>query len=107
MVYTISLILLAMLATDGNASCRSHKPAHAFEVQQGYPHGRKGYVIDHVCALACGGIDDPSNMQYQTYKDGKAKDRWERTDDGCARMCTPANSTATRQVFNCKSGKRK
>lgn len=40
-----------------------------------------GYVIDHVKPLACGGPDDPSNMQWQTVADGKAKDKWERK--GC------------------------
>lgn len=37
-----------------------------------------GYVIDHVVALACGGEDDPSNMQWQTVAEAKAKDRWEQ-----------------------------
>ena len=41
----------------------------------------KGYVIDHVKALACGGADAPSNMQWQTIAAGKAKDKWERK--GC------------------------
>jgi hypothetical protein len=40
-----------------------------------------GYVIDHVKPLACGGADDPSNMQWQTVAEGKAKDRTERA--GC------------------------
>ena len=40
-----------------------------------------GYVIDHVQALACGGLDDKSNMQWQTIAEGKAKDKWERK--GC------------------------
>jgi len=39
-----------------------------------------GYVVDHIKALACGGADDPSNMQWQTIEAGKAKDRWERQD---------------------------
>lgn len=41
----------------------------------------KGYVIDHIKPLACGGADVPSNMQWQTIEEGKAKDRWERV--GC------------------------
>ena len=36
-----------------------------------------GYVIDHVKALKHGGSDDPSNMQWQTTAEGKAKDKWE------------------------------
>lgn len=51
--------------------------------QTGYPHGRKGYVIDHITPLACGGSDAPSNMQWQTKAEAKAKDRWERK--GCRR----------------------
>jgi hypothetical protein len=33
-----------------------------------------GYVVDHVRALACGGADSPSNMQWQTVADAKEKD---------------------------------
>lgn len=36
-----------------------------------------GYVIDHIKALACGGADEPINMQWQTREEAKAKDRWE------------------------------
>jgi hypothetical protein len=37
-----------------------------------------GYVVDHVKPLECGGADAPSNMQWQTTADAKAKDRTER-----------------------------
>ena len=37
-----------------------------------------GYVIDHVKPLECGGSDSPSNMQWQTVAEGKAKDKTER-----------------------------
>jgi hypothetical protein len=40
-------------------------------------HRCPGYVIDHIKSLFCGGPDIPSNMQWQTIADGKAKDRWE------------------------------
>ena len=43
----------------------------------------KGYVIDHINPLACGGADRPQNMQWQTVAEGKAKDKWERK--GCGR----------------------
>ena len=41
----------------------------------------RGYVIDHIKPLACGGADSPSNMQWQTTAEGKAKDKVERK--GC------------------------
>jgi hypothetical protein len=36
-----------------------------------------GYVKDHVLPLACGGPDAVSNLQWQTIRDAKAKDKWE------------------------------
>lgn len=42
----------------------------------------KGYVIDHIKALACGGADAPSNMQWQTVEAAKEKDKWERNECG-------------------------
>jgi hypothetical protein len=46
--------------------------------QTGYPHGRPGYVVDHIVPLECGGADTPANMQWQTVAEAKAKDRTER-----------------------------
>ena len=37
-----------------------------------------GYVIDHIVPLCAGGPDKPTNMQWQTVPEGKAKDRLER-----------------------------
>ena len=47
----------------------------------------KGYVIDHIKPLACGGSDHPQNMQWQTVAEAKAKDKWER------KMCSTNTST--------------
>jgi hypothetical protein len=60
---------------------RSDAARHAFARQTGYPHGRPGYVIDHIKPLACGGIDAPSNMQWQTKEAARLKDKTERV--GC------------------------
>jgi hypothetical protein len=56
---------------------RSDAARHAFARQTGYPNGRPGYIIDHILPLACGGVDAPSNMQWQTIAAGKAKDKSE------------------------------
>ena len=63
---------------------RSTSAKHSFETSHPCPAtGRtsgpcKGYVIDHVKPLACGGADAPSNMQWQTETAAKLKDRTER-----------------------------
>ena len=68
---------------------RSQGAKDAFKVQHPCPATGKasgpcrGYVIDHIKPLACGGADDPSNMQWQTIAEGKAKDRVELTGPGC------------------------
>jgi hypothetical protein len=63
---------------------RSVAAKDAFKRQQPCPSTGNGsgacpgYVIDHVKPLECGGADAPSNMQWQTIADGKAKDKTER-----------------------------
>jgi len=57
---------------------RSEAAKVDFMRQTGYPHGRPGYVVDHIMPLACGGADAPSNMQWQTVAEAKAKDKVER-----------------------------
>jgi hypothetical protein len=57
---------------------RSSKAKDQFKKQTGYPHGRPGYVIDHVVPLSRGGSDSPGNMQWQSKSAAKEKDRWER-----------------------------
>jgi hypothetical protein len=60
---------------------RSAAAKHQFETQTGYPHGRPGYVVDHIVPLACAGADAPNNMQWQTIAEAEAKDKTERR--GC------------------------
>jgi hypothetical protein len=86
-----ALILIAACALSTVASAnyaRSKKALKSFVSQQACPSTGEhrlpcpGYVIDHIIPLACGGLDDPSNLQWQTREDAKAKDKWERKECG-------------------------
>lgn len=101
MIAILKLMIL-LFSISAQAECRSSRPVHEFNKQHGYPQGRSGYIVDHVCPLACNGIDAPINMQYQTIEEGKRKDKWERTKEGCQSLCYPFNSTPERRVFNCR-----
>lgn len=83
-------------------SCRSQSVKHQFDIDTNNGKSMPGTVVDHWCALECGGIDATSNMVRQSKKQGAAKDRWERTPEGCALTCNAQNSTPVRLVFNCK-----
>jgi hypothetical protein len=56
---------------------RSFAAKKKFERETGYPHGRPGYIVDHVVPLKRGGSDTPDNMQWQTKEEAKQKDKWE------------------------------
>ena len=61
---------------------RSETAKEDFMRQTGHPRGWAGHVVDHRVPLACGGADFPSNMQWQTTEEAKAKDKVER--QGCS-----------------------
>ena len=66
---------------------RSRAVAREFEREQPCPSTGKtsgpcpGYRKDHIVPLACGGPDTVSNLQWQTIREARAKDHWERR--GC------------------------
>jgi hypothetical protein len=63
---------------------RSESAKHDFERAHPCPSNGKtsggcsGYIVDHVRPLACGEVDAPANMQWQTIAQAKEKDAWER-----------------------------
>ena len=88
----VKIIIIVMLSIgffiqSVDARERSEKAKASFKYMNPCPsngnnHGAcPGYVIDHITALACGGIDAASNMQWQSVAEGRAKDKWERK--GC------------------------
>jgi hypothetical protein len=57
-------------------------------------------VIDRVIPVACGGAEDPENMQWQTLAEAREKDRWERI--GCRagrKLVLPRESTSFTEAF--------
>lgn len=85
MIRAIALIALCALSSCADASIKRSQSAKVeFKLEHPCPatgesNGPcKGYVIDHIKPLACGGADAPLNMQWQTIAEGKAKDKWER-----------------------------
>ncbi len=86
--FLITIIIITFAFTQSSeAKERSLAAKNDFKYSHPCPsngnnHGScPGYVIDHITALACGGLDLPSNMQWQSVAEGKAKDKWERK--GC------------------------
>lgn len=90
-----ALLIAALAATLCHAETpRSQAQVNAFKKTHPPPcpakvHTKRtcpGFVVDHVKPLACGGADHPSNMQWQTVAEAKAKDKWERK--GCEKPRT-------------------
>jgi hypothetical protein len=68
-------------AKNGGSSSQSVAKMQ-FMRESGYRNGRPGYVVAYRKALACGGADDPSNLQWLTVAEAKAKDKADRKG-GC------------------------
>ena len=79
----VALCLLVALPAEAKTQ-RSSKAKADFQRLHPCPATGKskgkcgGYIIDHVAPLCAGGADHPSNMQWQTVADAKAKDKLER-----------------------------
>lgn len=82
-----ALCAIALVSQLAHSATRSSAAIAEFKRQQPCPITEKrrgpcpGYQIDHVTPLKCGGPDSPSNMQWLTVEDHKAKTKRE------ARLC--------------------
>lgn len=69
----VVLLLVALLTP----APRARAAVEQFKKLSGYPHGRPGFVVDHVLPLCAGGPDTPANMQWQGLAESKLKDKYE------------------------------
>lgn len=83
----ITVVIAAFMALTSHAGAfRSKAVLREFVNQQACPSTGlhrlpcKGWVMDHIKPLACGGADAVANLQWQTREAAKAKDKWERKD---------------------------
>jgi hypothetical protein len=90
--FRLALLIISAVMGSAAASASEHRSrAVAREFQRAHPcpstgltsGACPGYWRDHIVPLACGGPDAVSNMQWQTIRDARAKDAWERK--ACAR----------------------
>lgn len=97
--FLLLALTLLSLTSNADAACRSRYKADKYAASVG---GRQGKIVDHICALAVGGLDIPANMQLQTITDSRIKDRIENTAKGRVLYCNEKNSLPYRTVYNCK-----
>lgn len=83
----LAALCLSAPAADRSRSARAEVMRHHPCPSTGARRGAcPGHVVDHIIPLCAGGPDAPSNMQWQTLPDAKAKDREE------AAMCRKRKS---------------
>jgi hypothetical protein len=68
-------------ATKNGGSSSQSVAKTQFMRETGYRNGRPGYVVAYRKSLACGGADDPSNLEWLTVAEAKTKDKTDRK--GC------------------------
>jgi hypothetical protein len=107
--WQVWLVLLGGVTCFSALAAESRRPTNAeifFRLANPCPstgdtHGAcPGYVIDRIIPSACGGGEEPANMQWQTLAQAKEKDRWERI--GCRRgrkLVLPGASPSVTESF--------
>ena len=94
----LALVVALLLASLAGADTRHAATVRAFQRQTGYPHGRHGYVVDHVIPLCAGGPDATPNLIWQSVAESYVKDGFER------RLCVALHAQGY-QLIKVPSGK--
>jgi len=91
-VTPIILVVALLLASPASADTRHAATVRAFQRLTGYPHGRPGFVVDHIVPLCAGGADAVRNLQWQATAASYQKDVFER------RLCAALRAQGYRLV---------
>ena len=91
------LIILLLLPTLGEARDRNQvrlfRSTHPCPATQSTKGACVGWVVDHLKPLCAGGLDAPSNMQWQAREQAKLKDKIEIAFCRCmAREISPCRT---------------
>ncbi len=101
------VLLAALLVLPAAAQTRSLRAEVLFRLAIPCPataeaYGPcKGYVINRVIPLVCGGAEEPANMQWQTLAQAKEKSKWDRI--GCRsgrKLVLPQTSSVVTEAFS-------
>ena len=105
----LCVALTCIVASVGARAAESARPSNAeilFRLENPCPAtgmrqgACKGYVVDRVIPILCGGEEDPANMRWQTLAEAKEKDRWEKI--GCRKgrkLVLPGASASVTEAF--------
>jgi hypothetical protein len=101
-----AMSLVALCAATASAATRPSNAEIMFRLDNPCPAtgatrgACKGYVIDRVIPLVCGGAEAPENMRWATLAEAKAKARWDRI--GCRRgrkLVLPGSTAVETEAF--------
>ena len=99
---TLTFILLVLLAPIAEGAAGLSRAEADFRLLSPCPGTGetkgpcKGYVVDRIVPIVCGGAEDLANMQWQTIAEAKEKNKWDRI--GCRagrKQVMPTNQSYT------------
>lgn len=77
LISTLSLSALTLAEGRDAAQVRAFRKLNPCPATQSIKGACPGYVVDHIYPLCAGGVDNPSNMQWQPKPESILKDKWE------------------------------
>lgn len=75
----MAVILFTVTQKSEGQEARNREQVNLFHIQTGFPHGRHGYVVDHIIPFCYGGssLDSTWNYQWQRLDSSYTKNKYE------------------------------